>query len=140
MKKPPRTLSLLATATFLTGCFGTLPAPVPEPGARAEADVRGVVLKAEDGSEGERVEFSEVIDVQWRDSSLAILGARAGAGTAQPASHVFAYDDLSAVLTRQVDTNKTSALIAAAVLTLVATVTFVVTGKTGEGTPIGGIR
>lgn len=140
MNKPPRSLTLAATATFLTGCFGTLPTPLPGPEARADVDVRGVVLKADDGSEGERVRFSEILDVDWRDSSLSILGSRAGAGTTQPSSHEFAYDDLAGVLTRQVDTNRTSALIAAAILATVATVTLLVTGKTEEGTPIGGIR
>jgi hypothetical protein len=139
MRRPPRALTALLTAPFLAGCFATLPTPLPEPGARAGVQVRGVVLRAADGTEGERVEFDEVLDVQWREDALSVFGMRRGGARAQPASHDFAYDDLSAVLTRQVDVNKTSGLVAGGMIALLATVTFLVTGKTREGGPIGGI-
>lgn len=137
MRKPPPALVLAMATPLLTGCFGTLPAPLPEPGARAQADVRGVILRG-DTAEGERVEFADILDVQWHDESLAIVGVPRGAVGTQPVTRTFPFTDLSGVLVRQLDTNRTSALIAGTMLGLIGTVAFLVTGKTKEGGPIGG--
>lgn len=47
-------------------------AVVPSPEVRVVGDVRGVVLRPEAG--GERIEFSEVVEVRWNSSAVVITG------------------------------------------------------------------
>ena len=116
MKKPRRVLVIASIVPFLAGCMGTVVHPLPEPILRSSTDVRGVVLG--DPESGERIEFSRVDNVEWTDSTLAILGALRtpdGSGTDRSASaqmRTLPLSDIGAVLVRGVDANKTSILIA----------------------------
>ena len=76
MRKPGRVVVTAVTIPFLAGCFGVLPTPIPSAPAEREAlDVRGAVIA--DSGDGERVDFEEILDVQWTNDELFIVGSRA---------------------------------------------------------------
>ena len=132
MRRPPRPLVLLLSLPFLGACFAPQSAPLPTPAEREEVeDIRGVIVGNPDDG-GERVEFEEVYSVEWGDDDVSIYGwmapedAPAGAVTRS-----FRYDDLSAILTNQLDANRTSFLVAGIILSGIAAVVFFFTERTG---------
>lgn len=135
MRKPPRLLVLAVAVPFTAGCFSAQPAPLPSPAEREDVDIRGVVVgDPEDG--GRAVEFAEVYDVQWGPSELSIQGMLEDGG---PSPNVvtqrYPYADLSGVLARQVDVDRTSILVAGVAFAAVATVVFFFTERTGGAGP-----
>ena len=138
MKKPGTLLVAAVSLPFLTGCFSVLPAPIPTtPAEREQVDLRGVVVRGDNGSDDERVEFSEVLDVQWLDGGLEVVGLDIADDEAR--TQQFFYNDLAAVLTRQLDANKTSILIGGVMLSTIAAIAFIVNGQgdRGSSVPIG---
>lgn len=136
MRMPSRPLAIAVTLPFLAGCFGVAQAPLPPEPERALTPIRGVVVRSPDGEEDERVQFADVLDVEWRQRTLFVLGSLASG--ASPTSQEWAYDDLSGVLTRQIDVNRTSLLISALIVGTVSTIAVLVTGQTNERTRIEG--
>lgn len=133
------TSTLLVTLPFLAACFSTQPAPLPSPEARDEADVRGFVVA--DSVRGDReIEFDEVYSVEWGRSDLSIQGLLAeGAESGSPSSPVrrsYPYTDLSGVLVRQLDADRTSILVGATVITAVSALVFFFAERTGGVAPV----
>jgi hypothetical protein len=137
MRKPPRLLTVAITLPFLAGCFSLQQVPLPAPPDRETAPIRGVVVQGADGSDDERVTFSEVHDLQWRQRTLYVV-ASLSAG-APPVTMEWPYEDLSGALARQVDVNRTSALVSTLIIGTVATIAILVTGQTDENTRLPGL-
>jgi len=132
MKRPNAGLVALVVAPFLVGCMGIQPIAIPEPATRPDHEVRGVVLAGAGGADGVRVEASRVEDVRWTDSTLAITGIFTESGDGVE-TREFSLDSLSAILVRGVDVNRTSAIIAVAVVGAVAAIAFIINGKGDQG-------
>lgn len=129
MRKPGRLVVTAVTIPFLAGCFGVHQTPVPAAPAEREAlNVRGVVIG--DSGDGERVEFEEILEVQWTNDALFIVGSLASDdGPEQVVTRTFPLSSLAGVLVHTVDANKTSGLIAVLAVGLIATWAFVVNGQ-----------
>jgi hypothetical protein len=141
MRKPPRSVVIAASLPFvLTGCFGVLAEPVPPPGERVSRtdDVRGVVLRTDDGAE-ERIEYDEVYQANWTENAIFVVGSLSqGDGVpARDVSQEYAYEDLSSVLVRKLDAGRTSILIGILAVGSIAAFSFWVNGQTNEDTVIG---
>jgi len=95
-----------------------------------------VVVQGADGTDDERVTFSEIHDVEWRQRTLYVVASLFGG--APPVAMEWPYEDLSGALARQVDVNRTSALISAVIVGTVAIVAILVTGQTDENTRLPG--
>ena len=139
MRKPGRLVVTAVTIPFLAGCFGVLETPIPAGLSQREAlNVRGVVIA--DSGDGERVEFEEILEVQWTNDALFIVGSLAAdEGAAQIVTRTFPLSSLSSVLVRQVDANKTSGIIAVFAVGLIAMWAFAVNGQ-GPGPASGGTQ
>lgn len=135
MRMPPHALVLAVTLPFLGGCFSPQPAPLPSPEQRQDVDIQGVVVGDPDDG-GEAVRFDEVYEVDWGQSELSIQGMLPDGG---PVPNVvtrrYRYGDLSGVLTRQLDVNKTSLLVAGTAFVTISTVVFFFTERTGGAGP-----
>lgn len=134
MRKPPRAVVLSVMIPFVAGCMGTIPRPLPEPSARPEGSVRGVVLDEDHG--GTRVEFSEVAHVEWSDSTVAITGVlkEAEDGPGEVVTRIHRLSELESLLVRQLDPNRTSILVASVVVGITVIGALLFTGKTNEST------
>ena len=136
MRKPPRALALAVTLPFLGACFSPQPAPLPSPAQREDVEIQGVVI-GDPGDEGEAVRFDEIYEVDWGQSELSIQGRLGGGG---PVPNVvtrrYPYRDLSGVLTRQLDVNRTSLLIAGTAFVTISAVVFLFTERTGGAGPV----
>jgi hypothetical protein len=136
MRTPPRLLTVAITLPFLAGCFSLQQIPLPAPPDRETTPIRGVVVQGADGTDDERVTFSEIHDVEWRQRTLYVVASLFGG--APPVAMEWPYEDLSGALARQVDVNRTSALISAVIVGTVAIVAILVTGQTDENTRLPG--
>ncbi len=132
MMRPKAGVVALVAAPFLVGCMGVRSIAIPEPAARSGQEVRGVVLSGVGGSDGERLEARRVEDVRWTDSTLAITGVFASSGDGIE-TREFSLDSLSAILVRGLDVNRTSAIIAVAVVGTVAAIALIINGKGDQG-------
>jgi hypothetical protein len=137
MRKPPRLLTIAITLPFLAGCFSLQQIPLPAPPDRETTPIRGVVVQGADGSEDERVTFSEVHDLEWRQRTLYVVASLFRG--APPVTMEWQYEDLSGALARQVDVNKTSGLISALIVGTVAIIAIAVTGQTDANTRLPGL-
>ena len=98
--------------------------------------MRGLVLG--EGENAERVEFDQIDDVQWTEESLIITGiAKDSDGSGIPQTDAFSLEDVSAILVRSLDPNRTSGFVAALFLIPIATWMFLVSGQSREGCEIG---
>ena len=136
MKKPRPGLVIALTLPFLAGCFTTFALPVPEPAERGDTEVKGLVLG--EGENAERVEFDQIDEVQWTEASRIITGiAKDSDGSGIPQTDAFSLEDVSAILVRSLDPNRTSGFVAALFLIPIATWMFLVSGQSREGCEIG---
>ena len=136
MKKPRPGLIIALALPFLAGCFTNFALPVPEPAERGDTDAKGVVLG--EGENAERVEFDQIDDVQWTEESLIITGITKNSDTPGiPQASAFSLEDISAILVRSLDPNRTSGLVAGLFLVPIATFMFLISGQSREGCPIG---
>lgn len=131
MRKSSRLFVAAVTLPLLVGCYSVVPVPVPPPGEREATQVRGVVLQGDNGSDGEVIAFDEVLQTEWRDEGLFLAGIPRG-GDEAAFSREFRYDDLSAVMARQLDVGSTSGLIGASIVGVIAVITFIINGQ-GDG-------
>lgn len=132
MRKPARLVVMAVTVPFLGGCFAVLPSPLPtEPAEREALDIRGVVLA--DSGDGERVEFRDVLAVQWTDDDIQIVGSLVSDnGAGEVVTRTFPYSSLSGVLVRQLDAGPTSGVIGVVIVGAVAIVMVAVNGRVCE--------
>lgn len=137
MKKPAPALAITVTASFMAGCVATAARPLPEPAMRPATHIAGVVLG--DTATGERIVYSELLQVEWTDSTVVLTGSidDGSRGEAPIATTPYRLADVGGVLVREVDANRTSLLIAGVVVGVSAVATLLFTGKTGSGTLLG---
>jgi hypothetical protein len=136
MTKAGRALLVAVTVPYLSGCFGVLPTPIPaSPSEREALNVQGVVIgsRPDDGegdAEGERIEFADIQNVTWSADAVSIVGVpRNDDGAQQLAERRFPLSSLSAVLVRQLDPGRTSAIIGGVVVGTAAIIGLLVTGQ-----------
>ena len=130
MRRPPRGLVALLVVPFLVGCFTAQPAPLPAPERRADTDVRGVVL-GDSLATGEQIEFGEIYSLEWGPSELAIQGLLADQEDAGPVQRSYDYSDMSGVLVRQLDVDRTSILIGSTAVVAIATLVYLFAERSG---------
>lgn len=132
----PATLVILP---FLAACFSAQPAPLPSPEARDDADIRGFVV-ADSVTGGREIAFDEVYSVEWGESDLSIQGVLSdgadGGSPPGPVRRSYPYSDLSGVLIRQLDADKTSIFIGATVIVGISAIVFFFAERTGGVTPV----
>ena len=124
---------------FLAACFTAQPTPLPAPGARGNMDVRGVVF-ADTLAVRPQIEYSEVYSVVWGARALTINGLLKApeddASTAGPVQRDYRYSDLSGVLVRRLDADRTSLLIGATAITAVSVIVFFFAERSGSRTGV----
>lgn len=133
------TLTTLVAVPFFAACFSAQPAPLPAPEARDDADIRGFVV-ADSVTGDQEIEFDEVYSVDWGRSDLSIQGVLSDGGDGGsppgPVRRSYPYSDLSGVLIRQLDADKTSIFIGAAIITGISTIVYFFAERTGGVTPV----
>ncbi len=139
MRKPgPFAAAVVTCAFFLQGCVGVQQVEMPEPDLRDALQVRGVVLREGNGTR--LVEFSEVHASRWTNDELVISGVLHAPGEAedgQISTQSFAIGEIERLLVREVDGNRTSVLISGVIMGALVVVTFLITGQSQDGVPIG---
>jgi hypothetical protein len=138
MRRILRTLTTLVSVPFLGACFSTQPAPLPSPEARDDAEIRGVVV-GDSLTRGQEIEFDEVYSVEWGQNDLSIQGLLAdgadGQSPAGPVRRSYPYSDLSGVLTRRLDADRTSILVGATAITAISAIVYFFAERTGARNP-----
>ena len=129
----------MVTASFIaTSCMSVQRMPVPEPEVRGGLNVRGVVLG--EGPDSETFEFSEVEDFRWTETSLVIVGTVHAPGEpdhGQTTTATFPLADISEVLVNEVDGTRSSLIVGGLIMGATMVMTFLLTGKSQSGVPIG---
>lgn len=139
MRKPSAGFAAVVIVPFMvSSCMSVQRIPVPEPEIRADLNVRGVVLGEGPGSE--TFEFSEVYDTRWAETSLVVTGVVHAPGEAdhgQTTTVTFPLADVTEVLVREVDGTRSSIIVAGVIMGASIVISFLVTGKSQDGVPIG---
>ena len=139
MRKPNAGLASVVLISFMvSSCMSIQRMPVPEPEVRDEVNVRGVVLG--EGPDRETYEFSEVEDFRWTETSLVIVGVGHAPGEpdhGQTTAATFPLADISEVLVNEVDGTRSSLIVGGLIMGATIVITFLVTGKSQSGVPIG---
>jgi hypothetical protein len=85
---------------------------------------------AQDNGEGQHLEFRDIQRVTWTDDAISIVGVqRDGDGSGQLSERRFDLSTLSAVLVRELDPGKTSAIIGGTIVGTAAIITLLITGS-----------
>ena len=131
MRKPGRLAAVAVSLPFLAGCFTVARAPVPATLPERQAlDLRGVVITQPDNGTEEVLEFSELHEAVWTPSSLSVVADIADSGPSpQMVTRLIPITQLDAVLLRQIDGGKTSAIIGGAIMGTIAAIAILVTGS-----------
>jgi len=129
MRKPARLVVVVASLPFLAGCFGVMQVPVPAAQQDREAmTLRGVVVR--EGGSTQTLEFSELHDAIWTPTSLSVVADLRGEdGEAGTITRLFPITQLDALLVRQLDPGRTSAIIGGLLVGTVAVIALIVTGS-----------
>ena len=138
MKKPRAVLAAAVLASFLAqSCFSVNRHPMPDPELRNDLAVYGVVLG--EGPEAEVFEFAEVHEVRWTETALVISGVtKEPDGARGEATAVsFPLDDIDEVLVRELNASRVSIVMGGVIMVATVVITFLVTGKSQDGVPIG---
>ena len=121
-----------------SSCMTVQRMPVPEPEVRDGLNVHGVVLG--EGPRSETFEFSEVHDSRWTETSLVIVGVVHAPGApdhGQTTTVTFPLADVDEVLVREVDGTRSSLIVGGVIMGASIVISFLVTGKSKAGVPIG---
>ena len=139
MRKPNAVLAVAVAASFLaSSCMSMRRVPVPEPDARSEFDLRGVVVG--EGPSSRTLEFSELYATEWTETSLVLTGVIHAPGEpdhGQTTTLTLPLADISEMLVREVDGTRSSVIVAGLAMGVSILIAFLVTGKSQDGVPIG---
>ena len=139
MRKPGAGLAAVVMVSFMaSSCMSVQRMPVPEPEMRDGLNVRGVVLG--EGPDSETFEFSEVHDARWTETSLVIVGVVDAPGEpdhGQTTTVNFPLADIGEIVVREVDGTRSSIIVAGVIMGASIVISFLVTGKSMDGVPIG---
>lgn len=131
MNKPGRLTVLLLTLPFLAGCFTVATVEVPRTQPEREAlEIRGVVIT--DGATEQVIEYERVLEATWTPSSLSIIGANGEGDDIVTETRLIPITELRGLLVRSLDAGPTSAIVGGLIVSAVAVIAFVVTGKGGD--------
>lgn len=130
MKRSLSALVILVTLPTLTGCYSVMRTPVPASHPEREAlELRGVVVDRPDGAETEVVEFSELHQATWTPSSLSFVAdVDRGMGRSETVTRLVPITELEAVIVRQFDAGKTSAIVGGVIVGTIAVLAWIITG------------
>lgn len=97
---------------MLASCFTVAQVPVPATAPeREEIEVRGVVMRQEDGGE-ERVEFQQIHDATWTPTGYSVVADVDNGGPQhETITRIFPISAMAGLLVRQIDAGRTSAII-----------------------------
>ena len=98
MRKVSRLLVVTVIVPFLVSCMATLQQPLPEPAARPDTGIRGLILGSAESAE--RIEYREMQFVEWTDSTVAIIGIVRGEGQ-NITTRTYRLSDVEAILVHQ---------------------------------------
>jgi hypothetical protein len=134
MKNYGRLAVLAVALPLLAGCFtvSTVPVPATAP-EREDMTVRGVVLRQAGGGE-ETVEFSEVFEQTWTNTSLSVVGSLVSpdnGGGQETVTRLFPISTMAGLRVRQLDAGRTSAIVAGVLVATAAILASVVSGTAG---------
>ncbi len=139
LRKPNVVMTAVVAASFaVSSCISAQWMPLPEPEIRPELNVRGVVLGNE--TNARTVEFSEVYDTRWTETHLVLTGALHAPGQpdhGQTTTMSFPLADVSELLVRQLDGTRSSLIVAGTIMSASILISFLVTGQSVDGVPIG---
>lgn len=130
MRRTACALVTLVTLPFVTGCYSVMHAPVPASHPERQAlELRGVVVQSPGAEEGEVVEFAEIHDLTWTVSSLSFVAdVPRGPGRVETVTRLVPLTELDAVIVRQFDPGKTSAIMGGVIVGTIATLAILLTG------------
>lgn len=130
MRRIACALVTLVTLPFLTGCYSVMQAPVPASHPERQAlALRGVVVQTSGAQEPEVVEFSEIHDLTWTTSALSfVVDVSRGPGRVETVTRLVPLTELDAVIVRQFDAGKTSAILGGVIVGAIATLAILLTG------------
>lgn len=142
MRKPRASLAATVAASILaSSCYTVVARPLPPPGERERATLRGVVLG--EGAERQTIQFSDVESATWSETSLTITGALDAPGQAEHGrleTVSVPLADVTEVFVREFNGTRASVVVGVVVVGASALIAWAVTGQTKEGGPIGGVR
>ncbi|MDG2282678.1 MAG: hypothetical protein P8L45_06130 [Longimicrobiales bacterium] len=132
MTKPRRLTVLLLLLPFLAGCFSVATVPVPrtQPEREALNNIRGVVIT--DGTTEEVVQYDAILEATWTPSSLSLIGATGSGQNLTTETRLIPITELRGVLVRSLDAGPTSAIVGGLIVSTVAFIAFLVTGRGDE--------
>jgi len=130
MRRTACALVTLVTLPFLTGCYAVMRTPVPGSHPERQAlELRGVVVNQSGEDDGEVVEFAELHEATWTPSSLSFVAdVPRGAGRTETVTRLVPITELEAVMVRQFDAGKTSAIVGGLIVGTIATIAVIITG------------
>ena len=130
MKRTMSALVTLVTLPFLAGCYGVMQASVPASHPEREAlELRGVVVASPDREESEVLEFQELHDATWTPSSLSFVAdVDSDNGGTETVTRLVPITELEAVIIRQFDAGRTSAIVGGVIVGTIATLAILITG------------
>jgi|AP59_1055472.scaffolds.fasta_scaffold64656_2 hypothetical protein len=131
MRKVSRLLVVTVIVPFLVSCMATLQQPLPEPAARPDTGIRGLILGSAESAE--RIEYREMQFVEWTDSTVAIIGIVRGEGQ-NMTTRTYRLSDVEAILVHQLHPDRTSLLVAGVFVGVGALAAILFTGKTTDET------
>lgn len=131
MKRSLSVLLTVVTLPFVTGCYGVMRTPVPQSQPEREAlELRGVVVDRPGDDESEALEFTELHQATWTPSSLSFVAdVDRGRGATETVTRLVPINQLEAVMVRQLDAGKTSAIVGGVIVGAIAVAAFVLTGE-----------
>lgn len=134
MRRFSYALAALAALPFLAGCYGVTHAPVPPSHPERQAlDLHGVVVTQAGNNEGEVIEFSEIHDLTWTPSSLSFVAdVPRGPGRVETVTRLVPITELQAVIVRQFDAGKTSAIMGGVIVGTIALLAILLTGDSNS--------
>jgi len=143
LRKPKAVLAAVVAVAFLvSSCMSVQRTPLPGPEGRDGLDIRGVIVGdcVPDGTGCETLEYSEVHDVQWTETSLVVTGvvhAPGEDGHGRITTTAFPLGDISEVLVGNTDGTRSSIIVAGILMGASILISFLVTGKSKDGVPLG---
>lgn len=134
MRRFSYAFAALAALPFLAGCYGVMHAPVPASHPERQAlELRGVVVAQPGNAEGEVIEFAEIHDLTWTPSSLSFVAdIPRGAGRVETVTRLVPITELQAVVVRQFDAGKTSAIMGGVIVGTIALLAILLTGDSNQ--------
>lgn len=130
MRRTAYGLLALVTFPFVAGCYGVTHASVPASHPERQAlELRGIVVERPGNDESEVLEFSEIHQLSWTPSALSFVAdVSRGPGRTETVTRLVPLTELEAVIVRQFDAGRTSAIMGGVIVGTIAVLAIILTG------------